>query len=201
MGSFLRGNQHQFIFSRIDTKMLVSSIFEQNYVFFENYLDKQEERIPIEGEETLERVLQKRKYREYCEVPELFILPRDLIAGIVWDCSQSKAGDGIYLIEPLKSHAVQLLLSRFNDERIGVGRISVCKEWQDDSGIVIADTDVENMVYKKVRKIIRTLSVGKIGGIMVGQNAYDLCRSGAVDLAYDLTNPYTYQVNEIELLK
>jgi hypothetical protein len=201
MGSFLKGNQHQFVFSRIDSGLLVTSIFEQNNVLFENYVHDQVDKKPIANMETLERVLQKRRYTEFCDVPELFIVPQDHGAGILWECTQSKTAGSTFLIDPLNSHAVQLLLSRYNSERISVGRISVCKEWQDDGGIVISDTDIENTVYTNIRKAIRAFSVGKIGGIMVGRNAFELCRSGAMELAYDLTNPNSYKLNEIEILK
>ena len=200
MSIFLKGSQQQFIFSLTDTLELLKKIFERDFVLFEDYVTSEEEKSAIIDIEKFKQILNKERYVKFNAVPNLFILPKQFVNKLIWEVITLKNGGLKYRIEPLKSHATQLLPSPQNDVRIGVGRISVCKEWQDDRG-EIRKASFELDVFKEIKKLINDLSIGKIGVILVGKNAYKLWSAGKIQLAYDLNNPEIYEIKDFKYLR
>ena len=201
MSFFLKGSQHQFIFSKKDAIDLVSWIFELDYILFEDYVNREDDKTPIKNIEKFQNILKKEEYIRYNDVPQFFVVPKSFSVLAFWNKINLKEGGIKYELDPMNSHAVQLLLSRQNKKRIGVGRISFCREWEDKIGRTINTTDIENEVYKDIKKIIRKLSAGKIGNIMIGKDACELAKLNKIQLAYDLNNPDFYKLEYFKALK
>lgn len=200
MSTFLKGSQHHFIFDFQDNNNLISRILEDGFALFEDYVDNEEEKNPLLNMDKFKKIISKSKYTKYNTVPLLRVVQKTKIDSVVWEIINLNSGGTRYTMDPMRSHAVNLHLPNQNSERIGIGSISVCTEWEDEKGRIFEAThEVED--YKKLKKFIRKLSCGKIGTITVGKNTYRLWYEGKIALAPDLRNPEIYELKHYKPLK
>jgi hypothetical protein len=190
---FLRGRQQQYIFGREDLFSLLSQVLAHQYVFFKYSVVREEYKIPIT------EFLAAKSAVEDKETGQLFIVPFDRINNVHWEKKTLNTGIVTYFFLPDVSQAVQLLYSKENDRRISVGRISVATQYKEDSTNEIITSTYGADTYKYMLKAIKKLSIGKLGVIYIGKNAYSKAVTKSKTLAYDLKNPDTYDVNLVRL--
>ncbi len=185
MSNFLKGLQQQFILSTDDKEEVFSEISSMDVLFYLAYADNTNEKKPF----CLKDELYNQKHSK-----QFFIVHNESKVNIVWRTIKLQNGRVKFEFDPLNSKGVQFLLSPNNNERIGVGRISVCTEWKNDNGLII-HTDVEKELFRTIKKVVKKNCIGSvISRIWIGKSAYDLWVKSNIELAYDLNNPDKYNI-------
>ncbi|MDX9928251.1 MAG: hypothetical protein RBS37_00185 [Bacteroidales bacterium] len=188
MRFFLKGLQQQFILSLKDEERLLNWLFSNNYFIFKAYVDNEEEKRCILSSNDI--LLNSKRLLQY------FIVSNEQADKVTWNRISLKSGGERFEFDPLLSQAVQVLLSPYDEKRIGVGRVSVCTLWEDDDGNR-QKTENERNIYQSIKKIIKTICVGSIySKVWIGDDAYNLWTKSDIKLAYDLNNPDEYEVND-----
>ncbi|MDN3017147.1 hypothetical protein PH210_13185 [Paenibacillus sp. BSR1-1] len=189
MAYFLKGNQILFVFDKIDNEKLLSLIFEKDLVLYKNQVDFVSQQIPIENMDNIDN-----------NYPYYWIVPKAEIPLVKWETVKLVKGGETFPLDNLNSRAVQLILPTQSPNIIGTGRIAITTEWEDDEGN-IQQASFEKDVYKILQSILRKLSVGKIGGLFVGKNAYSLWEDNQVELCYDTYGNLCYSKDRFKYIR
>lgn len=158
--AYLKGNTTSFIFEKNETEKLLKLILENNFVLYRGVVDSLSEQAPISNTNQLEM-------NDF----HFYIVPNDKVEFVKWRTVKLVRGGENYHFDNLNSRAIQLLLSQQSQTRIGTGRIAISTEWEDDEGEICIAT-YEKEIYKLLKRFIRKLSVGTIGGLFIGNSAY-----------------------------
>lgn len=191
---FLKGRQQQFIFNKEDLEVLFNKIFCSEFILFKSIAATEKGKKAINSINELNDLLNNN-----INITQLFIVPHTNKRNVFWEKINLNTGKIRYDFRSTYSQAIQLLLPKENDKRISVGRISVCTSWKDDETKEVHHATYGIEVYDQIKKIINTLSKGRLGVIYIGENAYARALSGEKILAYDLHNPDIYDFNLIKV--
>jgi hypothetical protein len=189
MAYFLKGNQTQFIFDKLDNEKLLTFIFEEDLVLYKDCVDSVSEQIPTGNVNFIDD-----NHRHY------MLVPKAEIPFVKWRTVKLAKGGEIFFLDNLYSRAIQLLLSEQSLNRIGTGRIAITTEWQDDEGNINQAT-YEKDVYKILHGLIHKLSEGKISGVFIGKNAYSLWEHRMVELCHDIKSNLCYRKDDFKFLQ
>ncbi|MCA1321502.1 hypothetical protein LC085_16470 [Bacillus tianshenii] len=181
MASFLKGITTSFIFEINDNEKLVKLLFEKDLVLYKHTVDAISQQIPINNQESIDK-----------NDPHYFIIPKSETHFVRWNTIKLRNGKEKFPFDNLNSRAIQLQLSRQSHNKIDTGRIAITTEWQDDLRNIQQAT-FEKEVYKQLQSFIRKLSVGKIGGVFVGEEAYRLWETDQVELCQLIQGTSTYK--------
>ncbi|MFC4323258.1 hypothetical protein [Litchfieldia salsa] len=187
MASFLKGNTTSFIFDKYDNEKLVQLLFEGDLVLYKHTVDDIFKQLPIH---TLNSSFDI-DYLHY------FVVPKTETHLVKWRTVKLAKGGENFPLDNLNSRAIQLQLSRQSHNRIDTGRIAITTQWEDDLGNIKQAT-FEKDVYKMLQGLIRKLSVGKIGGVFVGEEAYRLWEADQVELCQIIQGTFTYKKDDFK---
>lgn len=186
MTYFLKGNTTSFIFETTDKDKLLNLIFEGDLVLYKHTVDTIPQQLPISNLNSFDK-----DYLHY------FIVPKTETHLVKWRTVKLAKGGENYPLDNLNSRAIQLQLSRRSHNRIDTGRIAITTEWEDDLGDIQQAT-FEIDVYKKLQGFLRKLSVGKIGGVFIGEEAYRLWETDQVELCQLIQGTFTYKKDDFK---
>lgn len=186
MAYFLKGNSTNFIFNQSDNEKFLKLIFDNNLVLYKHTVDTISQQTPIDNIGFYDK-----NYFHY------YIVPLSQIHLIKWRTVKLENGKENYPFDNLNSRAIQLQLSRQNSNRIDTGRIAITTEWEDDEGNINQAT-FESGLYKSLQGFIRKLSVGKIGGSFVGEDAYRLWENNQVELCQLIQSFFPYKKDDFK---
>lgn len=181
MTYFLKGNTTSFIFETTDKQKFLKLIFEEDLVLYKHTVDTITQQLPISNLNSIDK-----DYLHY------FIVPKTETHLVKWRTVKLAKGGENYSLDNLNSRAIQLQLSRRSHNRIDTGRIAITTEWEDELGDIQQAT-FEKGIYKKLQGFIRKLSVGKIGGVFIGEEAYGLWETDQVELCQLIQGTYTFR--------
>jgi hypothetical protein len=186
MATFLKGNTTSFIFEKNDNEKLIKLIFEKDFVLYKHTVDAISQQIPINNLESFDE-----------NDLHYFIVPKSETHIVKWRTINLRDGQENFPFDNLNSRAIQLSLSQQSPNMIGTGRIAITTEWQDDRGDIHTAT-YEKDVYRILQGFIRKFSVGKVGGIFIGEDAFNLWEKNQVELCQLLQGNLTYKKDEFK---
>jgi hypothetical protein len=184
MAYFLKGNTTSFIFEKTDIVKLLNFIFEKDLVLYKHTVDEVSQQIPIDNLDGFDK-----DDRHY------FIVPKSETHLVKWRTVKLEKSGENFPFDNLNSRAIQLQLSQQSPNRIDTGRIAITTEWEDDKGIIQQAT-FEKDVYKVLQGFIRNLSVGKISGLFIGEEAFRLWENNQVELCQIIQGKFTYNKDD-----
>ncbi len=186
MSCFLKGNQQLFIFAKEDIKSVLNHLFANNFVIYRSYTEinksSNDIRMGKESVDRLEQISFDDNYEHY-----YWIVPKDKRNIVSWEEIKLNSGGVRYRFDNLKSRGVELTFSDQSPTRIGIGRVAICTEWEDDNK-EISKATYEKEIYSNIKNTLRRQSQGKIGGIFVGKKAFQMWEANEIDLAYNINN-------------